>query len=249
MIDPRISVIDTRLERIGRIIAVAGGKGGVGKSACAAVTALELARGGKRVGLLDADFTGSSAHIFLGAELRFPAEDRGITPPQAGFGLRFMSAASFAGERGLALRGAELTDVFLELFAITRWEELDYLFIDMPPGLGDEVLDLIRYVRRVEALLVTTPSVVSAKVVARLRRLLEERGVPVIGLIENMSGRGESSANGVPEEPRLAAVPYSTELEAAVGRPEALLKTDFAQALRPAVHSLTGSRPNAAGGR
>jgi ATP-binding protein involved in chromosome partitioning len=172
-----------------------------------------------------------------------------------------MSAASFSGERGLALRGAELTDVFLELFAVTRWKELDFLLIDMPPGLGDEVLDLIRYVRRAEALLVTTPSVVSAKVVARLHRLLEERGVPVLGLIENMTGRGGSYRGERDAPPRpaadtsggelapLAAVPFSTELETAVGRPEALVETDFARALRPVLRFLTGSHPSAADGR
>jgi ATP-binding protein involved in chromosome partitioning len=247
MIDPRVSVIDRRLDAAGRIIAFAGGKGGVGKSVCAAVSALLLARSGKKVGLFDADFTGASAHLFLGTELHFPEEERGVVPVDAGFGLRFMSAAAYTGERGFSLRGRELTDVFLELFAITRWDDLDYLVLDMPPGLGDEVLDVIRYVKRLETVLVTTPSLVSARVVSRLAGLLKEARVPVRGLIENMVREGSASGSAYAKALEemgtniIASVPFAGDLESALGRPEALVGTRFAEALRPAVAALDGA--------
>jgi ATP-binding protein involved in chromosome partitioning len=262
VIDPRASIISRRTEQIGSIIAFASGKGGVGKSACAAVAALQLAREGRRVGLFDMDFTGASAHIFLGAELSFPEEERGIVPIEAGYGLRFMSAAAYSGETGFPLRGGEVTDVFLELFAITRWSELDYLILDMPPGMGDAVLDLIRYLPAAGAVIITTPSRVARQVVSRMGDLFSDAGVSVYGRIENMSAAtegGEAQGSGQQERdvqgseqeegrrragksalevPLLGSIPWSGELEAAVGNPEALLATDFAGAMRPAVINL-----------
>jgi ATP-binding protein involved in chromosome partitioning len=244
MIDPRSSIIGRRTEEIGSILAFASGKGGVGKSACAAVAALQLASQGRRVGLFDMDFTGASAHLFLGTDLHFPEEERGIIPIEAGYGLRFMSAAAYTGERGFALRGGEVTDVFLELFAITRWNGLDYLILDMPPGLGDTVLDLIRYLPAMRAVLITTPSQVSRRVVGRMARVFREAEVPVCGCIENMR-TGGGGIEGSPEQnelegeiPLLARIPLSADLEAALGSPEALLNTGFARALQPAVLSL-----------
>jgi ATP-binding protein involved in chromosome partitioning len=200
MIDPRTSIIAKRTEHIGRIVVFAGGKGGVGKSACSVVTALHLARSGKRVGLFDADFTGASAHIFLGTDLGFPEEEHGVVPTDVGYGLRFMSAAAYTGERGFPLRGKESTDVFLELFAITRWNELDYLILDMPPGLGDELLDVVRYLDKKEAVLVTIPSLISARVVARLARFFRDEEVPIAGLIENMVPGSDESGGGYQQQ-------------------------------------------------
>ncbi|HII85661.1 TPA: ATP-binding protein, partial [Candidatus Bathyarchaeota archaeon] len=145
MVDPRISVIGDRLGGIGRIIAVSSGKGGVGKSFVATTVALALARKGYRVGLFDLDFTSPSTHIILGAGEVEPKEDKGLLPPVVN-GLEYMSLIYYSGGQAAPLRGEDTSNALIELLAVTRWGKLDYLVIDMPPGIGDAVLDLIRLV-------------------------------------------------------------------------------------------------------
>ncbi len=236
MIDPRPAVIGRRLSRVDRILAFSGAKGGVGKSVCAAAAALSLARAGRRTGLLDLDFQGSCAHLLLGADPVFPAETAGLAPREAA-GVRLMSFAFFCGERPAPLRGAGVTDALLELLAVTIWGELDFLVVDLPPGIGDEVLDLLRFLERSEFLVVSTPSLLSVRVTERLLRLLRELGVPVRGLIENMArGGGETApAAGSPvrelacrlDLAYLGALPYLPDLEAAVGNPQALIEGEL----------------------
>jgi len=191
--DPRESIIGTRLGRVGRIIGFSSAKGGVGKTLCTTTAAVVLARAGRRVGVLDLDLQGASAHIFLGVQPRMPAEDRGILPLSAAENLFFMSASIFAGEKALALRGSEVSDAIRELLAVTQWGPLDCLLVDMPPGIGDEVLDLARLIPRLEALVISTPSAVSVAVVRRLLAVLAEMRVPVSGVVANMAaGRADS---------------------------------------------------------
>jgi Mrp family chromosome partitioning ATPase len=104
-----------------------------------------------------------------------------------------MSAAAFAGNRALALRGPEVSDAILELLAVTLWGKLDYLLIDMPPGIGEEILDLARLIPTMEALVISTPSAASTSVVERLLSFLAEMKVVVAGVIANMV-RGEAGA-------------------------------------------------------
>jgi ATP-binding protein involved in chromosome partitioning len=210
---------------IGRIVSFCSAKGGVGKTFCTVAAGLALAGAGRRVGMLDLDFQGASAHIFLGEKPRLPREDRGILPLTAAGGIRFMTVAAFTGERALALRSAETSDAILELLAVTQWGDLDYLFIDMPPGIGEEVLDVARLVPRTEALVVCTPSAVSVAVVSRLVAVLDSIHVPVRGVVANMV---RADAAGVREMARRSGVPYAGEvpfdpdLEAAIGDPPAL---------------------------
>ena len=143
MIDPRGAAVQKRLAGIGRVAAFCSAKGGVGKTLCTTVAGIVLAGTGKKVGLLDLDFQGSSAHLFLGVPPHFPQEEKGLLPLPAARGLVLMSAAAFAGNRALALRGPEVSDALLELLAVTQWGKLDFLLIDMPPGIGEEVLDRI----------------------------------------------------------------------------------------------------------
>ena len=150
IIDPRLSIIDKRFRNIKRILVFASGKGGVGKSSSSVVTALSLADKGYKTGLLDLDFHGASDHIFLGTELAFPEESYGILPYKGAFDLRFMSIVPFTGEHGVPMRGEDISNALIELLAITIWDQLDFLIIDMPPGIGDEVLDLIRFLKRSE---------------------------------------------------------------------------------------------------
>jgi len=231
--DPRHAVIGRRLEHVRRIVAVSSGKGGVGKSLIAATLALSLSSRGKRVGLFDLDFAGSSAHVVLGAEGLYPREDRGILPPAA-HGVHFMSIVHYVGERAAPMRGEDVGNTITELLAITRWEELDVLIVDMPPGIGDATMDAIRLLARAEFLVVATASKMALPVVRRVVALLAELDVPIVGAVENMARDelgpvGDAlAADGVPS---LGTLPYDPTVEDALGAPDKLMGTDFGTAV------------------
>ena len=185
MVDPRTSIINERLSRISRIIAVSSGKGGVGKSMVATTLALTLAHNGCKVGLFDLDFTSPSTHIILGAQNVQPKEEKGIVPPTV-HGLEYMSLVYFVGDNPAPLRGEDVSNAFIELLAVTQWGTLDFLVIDMPPGIGDAILDLVRLIKRIEFLIVTTPSLLAFETVKKQVALLCELKMPIIGVIENM---------------------------------------------------------------
>jgi ATP-binding protein involved in chromosome partitioning len=168
------------------IIAVSSGKGGVGKSIVASTLALSLNERGYSVGLLDLDFTSPSSHIILGIEGLFPEEEYGIIPPIA-HGIRFMSFTYYSLDKPAPLRGVDVSNSIIELLAITRWGELDYLIIDMPPGISDAILDLVRLIDGLHFLLITTPSKVSYETVRKQITLLKKLNIHVIGLLENMT--------------------------------------------------------------
>ncbi len=246
MIDPRVSVIDKRLSNVNRIIAFSSAKGGVGKSMCASVGALVLADSGYKVGILDLDFQGASDHLILGGELHFPEEAEGILPLELERGIKYMGFSVFSNDGPVSLRGDNITDAFLEILSVTIWRELDYLIIDMPPGMGEEVLDLIKFVKSVEFLLVSTGSVVSVNVVERFLRFLKEMNVNILGIIENMVGVGDS---GLVEELSkrygvnfLGAIKFDTELEKAVGKASALLSTRFAGEIKSLLFSVLANK-------
>jgi len=235
VIDPRIAVIDDRLAGVERIVAVAGSKGGIGKSVVAATVALSLADRGVRVGLFDLDFTSPSDHVVLGVDRSFPSEEFGIDPHVA-HGIALMSVAFFTGDAPAPLRGSEATSALLELLAITRWGDLDVLVLDMPPGLGDASLDVVRLLPRLEFLLVGTASPVVIESVRRAVRLLGELGASFVGLVENMQ-RGEGPAVAElaarHDVPYLGALPFDPGLEAAHGDADALRATRLLQAVAP----------------
>lgn len=241
--DPRLAVIDRRLEGIERILAVTGGKGGIGKSLVASTLAYGLAGQGRRAGLLDLDLTSPSDHVILGVKSRFPDEKFGVEPLDA-HGVRFMSTTCFAGDAPAPLRGADVTNALLELLAITRWGSLDVLVIDMPPGLGDALLDAVRLLRRAEHLAVATGSQVVLETVRKNLALLRRLDVPVAGVVENMA-RGPGGAVGrVAEEfaaPYLGCVPWDDEVEAALGDPQRLLSTRAGAAIRAVGLELLGA--------
>ncbi len=237
--DPRPTIINKRFQHVKNIIAVSGGKGGIGKSQTAASLALCLSRHNYRTGLLDLDFCGPSTHVILGIEGIYPVEEKGILPPDFS-GISFMSIIYYTGNRPSPLRGSEISNAIIEILAITRWEELDYLIIDMPPGTGDPVLDVIRLIKRVEFLLVTTPSRVAHEVLKRELKVLKELEIPVIGILENMKTRERTLAL---EDLRnlqvsfLGSIDFDHNLEDALGSPEKLLKTNFARQLDQIISS------------
>ena len=232
--DPRISVIDRRLEHIGRIIAVSGGKGGIGKSVTASVLALLLAKQGYLVGLLDLDVCGPSDQVILGVTGVFPEEDKGLIPPVA-YGINFMTITYFAGNNPVPLRGQEVSNAIIEMLAITRWPDLDFLIIDMPPGTGDPALDVIRLIKRVEFLVVTTQSRVALAMAEKELTVFRELKVKVAGVLENMrqneAGLAAAEALSGFAVPFFTPVNFDRDLEAALGDGEKLLQTAFAAQL------------------
>ena len=234
MVDPRTSMINKRLKRISRIIAVSSGKGGVGKSLVATTLALTLGRKGCKVGLFDLDFTSPSTHIILGAKNAQPKEEKGIVPPVVK-GLEYMSLIYYCGDNAVPLRGADVSNALIELLAVTRWSQLDYLVIDMPPGIGDTVLDLIRLVKRVEFLIVTTPSRLAFETVKKQLSLLQELKMPIIGVVENMKMNSAQSIQQQTEKLGIAflgEIPYDLKVEEAIGDETKLLGTALAQKVK-----------------
>jgi ATP-binding protein involved in chromosome partitioning len=231
LVDPRTSVINERLKRIGRIVAVSSGKGGVGKSLVATTLALTLARKGCKVGLFDLDFTSPSTHVILAVKDARPKEEKGIVPPIV-HGLEYMSLVYYSRDQAVPLRGADVSNSLIELLAVTRWSELDFLVIDMPPSIGDAVLDIVRLVGNIEFLIVTTPSQLAFETVKKLVSLLRDLRVPIIGVVENMKMNG---GKGVQEQTEklgvafLGEIPYDSKVEEAIGDENKLLKTVLAQ--------------------
>lgn len=232
--DPRLLVIERRLSKVQRILAVTGGKGGIGKSMVASTLALILRETGHRVGLLDLDFTGPCDHTVLGIEGLFPEEHFGLVPPEA-HGIRFMSITYFVGADPAPLRGADLSNALVELLSITQWGTLDVLVIDMPPGLGDATLDAVRLMDRAEFLVVATQSRVVIETVRRTLQFLTQVQADVLGVVENM-GRGTTQVvEHLAAEcrvPFLGVLPFDETLEEVVGDPRRLGRTPFAAALR-----------------
>ncbi len=228
MVDPRSSIINKRLSGINRVIAVSSGKGGVGKSMVASALALSLAKEGRRVGLFDLDFTGPSTHIILGVPANVqPKEEKGLVPPNVN-GLAYMSLVYFVGDNPAPLRGADVSNALIELLSVTQWGNLDFLIIDMPPGIGDAVLDLVRLVEHLEFLIITTSSLLAFEVVKKQVALLCELKMPVIGIVENMKMDNAKAIETATKKlglRYLGAIPYDPKVEAAIGNPEKLLET------------------------
>jgi ATP-binding protein involved in chromosome partitioning len=240
VVDPRTSVINKRLSKISRIIAVSSGKGGVGKSMVATTLALTLAHNGCRVGLFDLDFTSPSTHIILGAPNVQPKEEKGIVPPTV-HGLEYMSLVYFVGDSPAPLRGEDVSNALIELLAVTQWGSLDFLVIDMPPGIGDAILDLVRLIKRIEFLIVTTPSLLAFETVKKQVELLCELKMSIIGVIENMK---MDVAEGIELETAklglkyLGEIPYDPAVEDAIGNEKELLNTAIAKKLRNVAKSI-----------
>ncbi|UCH71502.1 MAG: P-loop NTPase [Thermoplasmatales archaeon] len=238
--EARVSIIDKRLKKIKRIICVASGKGGVGKSLVASTLALNLAKKGYKIGLLDLDLYGPSSHVILGVKKVFPEENKGIIPPNIN-GINFMSIVFFTEDKPSPFRGLDISNIIIELLAITQWGELDYLIIDMPPGIGDETLDVIRLVNKREFLLVSTPSKVAMSAVSKLIILLKELKLPTIGIIENMKMMDSDYVQKKVSSLNLSylnSISFDNNLEKAIGNTDMLLKTDFMKDLEKIVEKI-----------
>jgi ATP-binding protein involved in chromosome partitioning len=231
LVDPRLSIIDDRLKSIKRIIAVSSGKGGVGKSMIATTFALALAKKGLKIGLFDLDFTSPSTHLILGIKNILPKEEKGIIPPIIN-NLSYMSLVYYSGELATPLRGEDTSNALIELLSVTKWDNLDILVIDMPPGIGDAVLDLIKLVKKIEFLIITTSSELAFHTVKKQLILLKELKVKTIGVLENMKINKMKTIKTETEKLGinfLGEIPYDKTLEESIGDCNKLSTTTFFQ--------------------
>lgn len=189
--DARDRAEPTQVPPTTRVLAVASGKGGVGKSSISVNLALSLAARGQRVGVLDADIWGFSIPRMLGAKGPLTADDDThlIQPAQA-HGVSVVSTGLIieSEETALMWRGLMLSKALEQFLKQVAWGELDYLVIDLPPGTGDIQMALSRLLPQAEMLVVTTPQLAAQKVAIRVADMARRSYMPVIGVVENMAG-------------------------------------------------------------
>jgi ATP-binding protein involved in chromosome partitioning len=176
------------LPNIKNIVAVASGKGGVGKSTTAANLALALAAEGARVGILDADVYGPSQPMMMGIEGRPESADGKTMEPLENYGVQVMSIGFLVDtDNPMIWRGPMATQALEQLLRQTNWGELDYLIVDMPPGTGDIQLTLSQRVPLTGAVIVTTPQDIALIDAKKGLKMFEKVGVPILGIVENMA--------------------------------------------------------------
>lgn len=225
------------LHNIRNIIAIASGKGGVGKSTTTVNVALALAAQGARVGVLDADIYGPSVPALLSLQGKPGSSDGKTMDPLVGYGIQANSIGLLIGADAPAIwRGAMVVQALDQLLNQTNWLDLDYLFVDMPPGTGDIALSMAQKMPVTGAVVVTTPQDLALLDVRRGVRMFEKVDVPVLGVIENMSVHicsqcghaehifGEGGGRALAEQfqlPFLGSLPLALDIrqDADAGRP------------------------------
>lgn len=234
---------------IGNIIAVASGKGGVGKSTTAVNLALALLRDGARVGILDADIYGPSIPGMLGVKGQPATDGKRIIPHQQ-HGLKVMSMGFLVDEETpMIWRGPMVTSALQQMLSESDWGDLDFLVIDLPPGTGDIQLTLVQKVPVAGAVIVTTPQDIALLDARKALQMFRKLDVPVLGVVENMSthvcsecgheepifgaGGGEQMASDY-EIPLLGQLPLDISIREALdaGRPTLVAEPDGAISTR-----------------
>ena len=184
--------------RIRNVIAVGSGKGGVGKSTTAVNLAVALQQLGARVGVLDADIYGPSMPAMLGLSGRPESPDNKSIEPMRAFGVETMSIGFLVDQDSpMIWRGPMATSALTQLFNDTRWDDLDYLLVDLPPGTGDIQLTLAQKIPVAGAVIVTTPQDIATLDARKALKMFEKVEVPVLGIIENMAVHTCSSCGHV----------------------------------------------------
>ena len=175
--------------KIGKVIAVVSGKGGVGKSTVSAMLATAMQRTGRRAGVLDADITGPSIPKAFGASECASADEEGIYPAVTESGIQIMSVNLLLEHEDAPVlwRGPIIAGAVKQFWTDVVWENVDYLFVDMPPGTGDVPLTVFQSLPVDGIVIVTSPQELVSMIVAKAVRMAEMMHVPVIGLVENYS--------------------------------------------------------------
>ena len=220
-----------QLEPTTRVIAVASGKGGVGKSSLTANLAAAFSAEGKRVGVLDADIYGHSIPHMLGIQQKPVLVDRLMIPPVA-HDLKLMSIGFFVDDnKPLMWRGPMLHRALEQFLQDVHWGELDVLVVDMPPGTGDVSISLGQMLPRAEAVVVTTPQILAQEVASRAAQMARRIGMQLVGVIENMTsdvfgtGGGERLATELGVK-LLGTVPLDARIRAAADAGMPLVVSD-----------------------
>ena len=243
-----------------RVIAVASGKGGVGKSSLTVNLAAALDALGQSVGLIDADVYGHSIPHMLGVHQRPIVVDKMIVPPVRGR-LKFISIGSFLDENAPVMwRGPMLHKALEQFLSDVHWGELDTMLVDMPPGTGDMAISLAQLLPRAEVLVVTTPQPAAQQVAVRAAQMAVKSGMRLLGVVENMSylvgtgqeifgsGGGQALADEV-GAPLLGSVPLDPLLREAAdaGAPvvEREPDSEAAQAIVAIAEAVAAPRPGA----
>jgi ATP-binding protein involved in chromosome partitioning len=218
-------VLDKRapLPGIKNLIAVASGKGGVGKTTVAVNLAIALKTLGSKVGLLDADVYGPNVPVMLGSTDQPRAIDERTIIPVEAYGVKMISIGLLnPGDKPLIWRGPMLHSVIQQFLRSVQWGELDYLIVDLPPGTGDVQLTLIQSVALTGTVVVTTPSIVALADVRKAVEMFRQVHVEILGVVENMSYfncphcQGRIDVFGHGEGQRMAqtfALPFLGEIE------------------------------------
>lgn len=183
----RTQLFSKGLRGVKNTLAIASGKGGVGKSTVTVNLAIALARAGARVGVLDADIYGPSIPLMLGNTQPIKQESEKIFPVFT-HGIYAMSIAYLMeSDQALIWRGPMLAKSLIQLLNLTQWEELDYLLIDLPPGTGDIQLSLVQKIPLAGALIVTTPQAIATTDAQKAIKMFEKTNIDILGIIENMA--------------------------------------------------------------
>src|SRR5947208_8653855 len=214
-----------------RVLAIASGKGGVGKSTLSVNLAAAFERLGERAGILDADVYGHSIPHMLGIHQRPVVVDKMIVPPVRG-DLKLMSIGFFLDENSPVMwRGPMLHRALEQFLSDVHWGELDTLVVDMPPGTGDVSISLGQLLPRAEAVIVTTPQPLAQEIAARAALMAQKTNMRLLGVVENMSGEAFGSGGGerLADElgiPLLGRVPLDARLREAGDAGEPLVESD-----------------------
>ena len=177
----------TPVPGVKNIIAVGAGKGGVGKTTVAVNLAIALSQMGSRVAIIDGDVYGPNVPLMLGIRTRLVTDGTGIVPAEQ-YGIQLVSMAFLADDdKAVIWRGPMLHTIIQQFFRQVRWQDIDYLIVDMPPGTGDVALTLSQTVPVSGSVVVTTPQTVSLADTRRAVRMYQTLQIPTLGLIENMS--------------------------------------------------------------
>ncbi|MBQ6795835.1 MAG: Mrp/NBP35 family ATP-binding protein [Clostridia bacterium] len=178
-----------QFSKIGKVIAVASGKGGVGKSSITSLLAVAMAKQGKKVGILDADITGPSIPKAFGIKTKAMGCEEGIMPAQTSLGIKVMSLNMLLENEmdPVVWRGPVIGGTVKQFWTDVYWGELDYLFVDMPPGTGDVPLTVFQSIPVDGTVIVTTPQDLVAMIVGKSVNMARKMNIATLGIVENMS--------------------------------------------------------------